>query len=270
MVFDLWLMMYDMDATPDLLNPHVVWKVYSMVNSKHCLGVWFGCPASTLSRARRSDGSGPSPLRGDTEKLRWGLPGLKGKDRERVETANRLIKMTLRLCRHCLRIGVPFYLENPLASRLWDFRGIKALAASPFVTASRYDFCQFGTPWRKATKLLCFDNPHIERGARQCKFDRAHICSATGKNMWFFQESALIFDILHLVLSLIPESSAMLLQKPFEKKLSTVICSVIRKPVHSWLWVWEAVLRIAPHSFRLAKALDVFWSCVAYAARFSL
>ena len=165
----------------DLLNPHVVWKVYSMVNSKHCLGVWFGCPASTLSRARRSDGSGPSPLRGDTEKLRWGLPGLKGKDRERVETANRLIKMTLRLCRHCLRIGVPFYLENPLASRLWDFRGIKALAASPFVTASRYDFCQFGTPWRKATKLLCFDNPHIERGARQCKFDRAHICSATGK-----------------------------------------------------------------------------------------
>ena len=165
----------------DLLNPHVIWKVYSMVNSKHCLGVWFGCPVSTLSRAPRSDDSGPTPLRGDTEKLRWGLPGLKGENRERVETANRLIRMILRLCRHCLRIGVPFYLENPLNSRLWDFRSIKALAASPFVTASRYDFCQFGTPWRKATKLLCFDNPHIERGAKQCKFDRAHICSATGK-----------------------------------------------------------------------------------------
>ena len=64
--------------------------------------------------------------------------------------------------------------------------------------------------------------------------------------MWFFQESALIIDILHLVQPLIPGNFAMLLPKPFERKLSTVICSVIRKPVHSWLWVREAVFTERP------------------------
>ena len=71
-----------------------------------------------MARLTHHDG-GPPPLRGHAGKDIWGYPPLEGTDKVRVTKANALLKRMHEIMRELMRIGVPFYLENPLRSKLW-------------------------------------------------------------------------------------------------------------------------------------------------------
>ncbi len=163
----------------DLLRIEVLHHIRKLIRSGRCLGVWFGLPCGTFSRARRFGGKGPGPLRGDTPATLWGLPGLQGKDLARVKSANRLVRRTCVLCKLCKQCGVSFYIENPLTSRIWLLKPIQELCSFPHSQLSRYDYCQFGTPWRKATRILAYHNPLFAQNAQQCHFGKDYTCCRT-------------------------------------------------------------------------------------------
>ena len=65
----------------DLLDPTVLSHIKFLIKEGWLLGIHFGTPCSSYSRARKNDG-GPPPLRSASSL--WGLTGLKDKDREKV------------------------------------------------------------------------------------------------------------------------------------------------------------------------------------------
>ena len=165
----------------DLLQADVRRHLYRLIRHRGCLGVWFGFPCGTFSRARRGSAGMPGALRGEEGKELYGLPGLSEKDQLKVDVANKLLRHLAAFCRYCHRRRVPFYIENPLTSRLWkthELRGLAKLTHSVFVN---FDFCQFGEPWRKSTQLLVSRHSDIRVIERKCKFGRGFVCSATGK-----------------------------------------------------------------------------------------
>ena len=139
-------------------------------------------PCGTLSRARRgNERGGPKPLRGEDARSLWGLPGLTGLDLIRVRAANCLIRFVCRVANKCFEHSVPYYIENPLTSRLWKFPCIQKIWKQHTCDAPRFDFCQFGMKWRKATRILCCNNPVLARSAKQCHFGPDYTCSATNR-----------------------------------------------------------------------------------------
>ena len=70
---------------------------------------------------------------------------------------------------------VPFYLENPRSSRIWMWPTIRKIMRDPLSAIILVDYCQFGTPWKKPTQVLCWGNPHITSADnRTCKGKNGH------------------------------------------------------------------------------------------------
>ena len=59
--------------------------------------------------------------------------------------------------RRALKLGICGYLENPLSSRLWHCRPIRKLLEDRRVQTVKLDMCQYGTQWKKATRLLVWN-----------------------------------------------------------------------------------------------------------------
>ena len=78
---------------------------------------------STFSRAREKrlpvPGGGPPVLR--NKQFIHGMPNLCGKDRVKVEVANRFTQFTLRETLEGVLAGKCQVIENPAGSLLWDF-----------------------------------------------------------------------------------------------------------------------------------------------------
>ena len=58
-------------------------------------------------------------MRGHDLKTIWGFPWLEGTNKVRVSKANALLKRMHAIMRELMRNAIPFYLENPLRSKLW-------------------------------------------------------------------------------------------------------------------------------------------------------
>eukprot|EP00972_Heterocapsa_arctica_P056821 8387702-Heterocapsa_arctica.AAC.1 len=60
---------------------------------------WIGIVCASWSRARRAPvwSSWPSPLRGDTPDLLFGLTGLSAKDQQRVKEGNAQVRWLIRI-----------------------------------------------------------------------------------------------------------------------------------------------------------------------------
>jgi hypothetical protein len=58
-----------------------------------------------------------------------------------------------------LKLGIVVLLENPLTSRFWLLPQIQALTDKYNGHEVICDFCQYGVPWLKPTKFLCFNLP---------------------------------------------------------------------------------------------------------------
>ena len=123
----------------------------------------------------------PGALRGESGRELYGLPGLSETDALKVKVANELLQYMYALCRYCFRRRVPFNIENPRTSRLWKTHELRALTALPHSVEVLFDFCQYGEPWRKSTRVLASRHADLRAMARQCHFGRGYMCSATGK-----------------------------------------------------------------------------------------
>ena len=167
----------------NLLDAKVLNEVKALLKDPNCVGIWFGFPCGTFSSARRYDG-GPPPLRGNNTKDIWGFPHLEGTERNRVKAANKLLLRMHELMKICEKEGVPFYLENPQKLKLWNHPLISKWTRHPNTTKVEFDYCQFGTDWKKPTSVLCFNNARFntETGKR-CKEtydkDKRRVCSKT-------------------------------------------------------------------------------------------
>ena len=138
----------------------------------------YAFPCNTWSRARRGKG-GPPPLRRDNplEILGVDRDSLCEGDRAKLDSANKLFFWLLRILRLHIKHNVPFILENPRLSLLW-----KAGPIGPILKhcdLCDVDFCMFGTPWRKPTKLAVFNLPEINDEMKVCH--RRGWCERTGK-----------------------------------------------------------------------------------------
>ena len=98
-----------------------------------------------------------------------------------MRAANKLIKFVCRIAEKCYSLRVPYYIENPLTSRLWKLPCIQRIWKRHLCSAPRFDFCQFGMKWRKATRILSHNNPVMSRSGKQCVFGKDYTCCATGK-----------------------------------------------------------------------------------------
>ena len=163
----------------DLLQPGLYAWLRGALRSRRCLGIWFALPCGTYSRARRGGGSGPPPLRDDHDHI-LGFDNLSDKDLLRVRLANALTARVVKLCKLCVKCGVPFFIENPLTSRLWIVPIVKELIALHNPLLTRFDFCQYDMPWRKATRILHWGCPELAVGARWCS-SRTGFCTRSGK-----------------------------------------------------------------------------------------
>ena len=126
----------------DLLDARCQEHIGELLASPNCGGLWFAMPGGTFSSARRYDGKGPRPLR--SREYVTGFPSVTGRDTARVASANELVKVMSRLYCQAVDHDMPFMIENPRSSLLWQMPLAKELAAKTGVDFSRYDYCQFG------------------------------------------------------------------------------------------------------------------------------
>ena len=90
----------------------------------------------------------------------WG--GARGRPlTKKEELANRILEGCVRLARACDRAGTAWIWENPASSLQWLMPSLARLAENKHGRPPRrtviFDWCRFGRPWRKATKIVTHD-----------------------------------------------------------------------------------------------------------------
>ena len=136
----------------NVLDIHVEHRIIHWLQSHRILFLWLGMPCTSFSRARKWDGLGPGPLR-DPYNL-WGYEWLCDSDKRKVNQGNSLLRFTLRCMTVCEQLGIPYALENPLSSYAWMMPPMKKFCQRFQPAEAVLDFCQFGEPWQKPTKIL--------------------------------------------------------------------------------------------------------------------
>lgn len=83
-----------------------------------------------------------------------GVPWASHNDKQKMTEGNNLSRFMARIFRLACDGGIHAWVENPDQSWLWKLREWFRLAQRPDVGHFRTDFCRFGTPWRKRTRIL--------------------------------------------------------------------------------------------------------------------
>ena len=83
-----------------------------------------------------------------------GIPWMRLTMRASVAEGNKHADFGFRLIQLCEAYGVKFWLENPDSSFLWSMpRFRRRFRAADSLELLRVDYCRFGTPWRKRTRV---------------------------------------------------------------------------------------------------------------------
>ena len=82
-----------------------------------------------------------------------GLPGMRRSMREKVAQGNSHAKFNVLVIAACDDSHNFFWLENPDGSYLWIQKGFSRYRRPDSADVMRADFCVFGTPWRKRTRV---------------------------------------------------------------------------------------------------------------------
>ena len=80
----------------------------------------------------------------------WGVEPLAKKE----VVGNACMRAAIRLVRAALQSGTPWSLENPAGSLAWSTPELTSICQLPGVAVVDFDWCQFGRPWRKRTRLV--------------------------------------------------------------------------------------------------------------------
>ena len=161
----------------NVLSQDVERSIVHFIQQDRIKFIWFGMPCTTFSRARRSDGIGPGPLR--TNEHIWGLPGLTPSDQYKLRQGNRMFLFTLRLMKLCDKQRVPFVVENPFSSMAWDVPAMRRFIHDAGCLECNLDFCMYGEKWKKPTKLI-YKFLRLDSLENRCASSN-HICSRTGR-----------------------------------------------------------------------------------------
>ena len=127
----------------------------------------FGTPCRSWSRARL-------PRLRDSQHLYEGVPGLGAKERAIINEGNELLRRSLVLIRVACVCGLKVSLENPLSSMLWLHAEVRAWIAEFNIAPIHTDYCQWGMPWMKPTRLAA-NYVEIQRLARTCQGGHVHV-----------------------------------------------------------------------------------------------
>ena len=83
-----------------------------------------------------------------------GLPGLSGEALHKVTLGNLPCDWLGSFLLEAHSLQIPFWVENPRRSYLWQLAGFKKLSSANEVGFWYLTFCAFGTPWQKRTSVL--------------------------------------------------------------------------------------------------------------------
>lgn len=146
----------------DLTRPAVQTVIGGWVKAGLVKGMWAGFPCTTWSVSRWP------ALRSNDHP--WGLPECLAQPRldKCIKLGNATLRATVKVLRACLKMRVPSILENPHSSRAWQTPSMQHLAALDACQTVVCDCCQWGSPWRKRTRLMCFFVPRANHMARMC------------------------------------------------------------------------------------------------------
>ena len=149
----------------DLTRPVAVETLKGWTPSGEVLILWLGTPCTSFSLARRLTKPGPGPLRSRDFPL--GLPGLPAANQKKVDLGNRLMKVSASLAR-IAHSRDPGGIENLGFSRPWECAPIRNLLRLSGVHDVITDFCMWGEPWRKRTRLRLW---HVNSSSlgRRCR-----------------------------------------------------------------------------------------------------
>jgi len=139
------------DACSDMLLRRVRRLVRGWVRGRLIIGIWIATPCNSMSRARNRP-NGPPPLR--TRQYPLGLPALSPNDQLKVERGNTLATFSFSLFLLARSLNIPVVIENPSTSWLWQQPGALNILRIRNTQVLDIDFCAFGAPWRKRTRLL--------------------------------------------------------------------------------------------------------------------
>jgi hypothetical protein len=165
------------DAALDLTRPDIRRRIYHRLRSGRVVFVWLGTPCTSFSAARKHDGLGPAPLRDDDHPA--GLPNLSRSDQEKVNLGNRLLDVSINIMQTCVDLKIPCILENPASSRLWLMPKLRAFISRNGAGVDEVHYCQYGTEWKKPTKLLSWGLHSLKSILKLCS-GRNGQCSQTG------------------------------------------------------------------------------------------
>ena len=160
----------------DLTRPSVLKKIRADIKSKKLIAAMFAPPCSTFSTAR-------DRTRVIRNRLHpWGFSDLPEYELEKIRLGNACFKATLKIIRWLDEERIPWILENPHSSKAWYLPEIQALLTSDHTQVIVTDFCQYGKPWRKRTRLLAgnVDMDDFKRCERICVGVKG-CCSRTQK-----------------------------------------------------------------------------------------
>jgi hypothetical protein len=177
-------MLYDhaFCATCDLGTPEASeggCKIIRHVNKAGSLSVsavGIDLPCESWSQAR-GGGKGPPAIRSGDYIL--GLPGVRPHDQRKLDHGNTQIEIAAEWIKTCLQMGTPGYLENPARSWVWQTEQIAELLQLG-CRFEELDQCQYGRPFRKATKLLVWGSTTAGHSFLKCRY-RNHQCSRSGE-----------------------------------------------------------------------------------------
>ena len=119
------------------------------------------------ARASGSDSSGLTPSAAPDNLAER----LTAADQEKVTLGNLCAQAALKFIRACDVRGIPWIVENPQSSKLWCLPEFEQLASAAHTQVRVIDFCAYGMPWRKRTRLLLgnVDSCDLERlSFRKC------------------------------------------------------------------------------------------------------
>jgi hypothetical protein len=169
------------DARFDLNQPEVEHTLMRWIRQGLLWGAFLGTDCTTWSPASYSKGPGWFNSYRSQGNL-WGeLASLSPKAQEKVLLGNAHARFSIRVLQAIadqpLAVGG---LENPLPSVIWKLPEFLALGRRSRTHHSTCHYCQYGTPWKKPTKLLFVGGNQALAPSKLCR-QRGKRCSRTKK-----------------------------------------------------------------------------------------
>ena len=144
-----WVLTFDWghSVEENLLDYKLQRLILSLLERKAFVGVGGGPVCSSFSRAIRP------AVRSKAHPA--GLPSFRQSMESRVAEGNAHSAFIAEVVTVALRLDLPFWVENPRTSYMWDMPEWKSLIdAAPTDPFAVIDYCQLGAPWRKRTRFF--------------------------------------------------------------------------------------------------------------------